>query len=75
MIYLLHCRRGDIVKRRSARRHKDNNFIVSDGSKEHGDYTVEDYEDFISNGMTNNERIDAVEYYESFLSAQNGDEG
>ena len=34
------------MKRRSARRHKDNNFIVSDGSKEHGDYTVEDYEDF-----------------------------
>ena len=42
---------------------------------EHGDYDTEDYADFISNGMTNNEKIDALEYYETFLSPQNGDEG
>ena len=42
---------------------------------EHGEYDSADYADFISNGMTNNEKIDALEYYETFLSPQNGDEG
>lgn len=53
-------------KKRSAGKH-DNDFVVSDGSKSHGDYGTDDYSEFISNGMTNNERIDALEYYEQFL--------
>ncbi|MBQ9461359.1 MAG: hypothetical protein IJU51_05500 [Clostridia bacterium] len=63
------------MKRRKMPEPQDENFILSDGSMEHGDYNAEDYADFISNGMTNNEKIDALEYYETFLSPQNGDEG
>ena len=63
------------MKRRKRAGRQDENFILSDGTMEHGDYDTEDYADFISNGMTNNEKIDALEYYETFLSPQNGDEG
>ena len=53
-------------KKKSVKKH-ENDFVVSDGSRSHGEYGTDEYGNFISNGMTNNEKIDAVEYFEEFL--------
>ena len=45
-------------------------FNIRDGSQkpEKSDYDAEDYVNFISNGMADNEKIDAVDYFENFLT-------
>lgn len=57
-----------LKKRKSVRKERD--FTVSDGTMEHGEYDAGDYAEFISNGMTNNEKVEAVEYFETFLNEQ-----
>ncbi len=55
-------------KRRKARGQHDTDFVVSDGSMGNRDYGTEDYTDFLSNGRTNNEKVEAQEYFETFLN-------
>ena len=55
------------MKKKKSVKNPEKDFVVSDGSRTHGEYGVDAYGDFISNGMTNNEKIDAVEYFEQFL--------
>lgn len=46
-------------------------FEIYDGSgisSDREDYSAESYLNFVSNGMTNNEKIDACDYYEEFLN-------
>ncbi len=50
---------------------KDNTpFYQSDGSHTNDDdpYCVDEYMDFVSNGRTDNERVEAQEYYNDYLS-------
>ncbi len=55
------------MKKKSSVKKHGHDFVVSDGSRSHGEYNSDDYREFISNGMTNNEKIDAHEYFEQFL--------
>ena len=41
--------------------------MISDGTRQNRSYGSEDYREFLSNGHTNNEHIEAREYYETFL--------
>ena len=41
--------------------------MISDGSADDFRYGVNEYGDFISNGMTDNEKVEAQEYFERFL--------
>ena len=45
-------------------------FNIRDGSQkpEKIRYNADDYVNFISNGMSDNEKIDAVDYFENFLT-------
>ena len=45
-------------------------FNIRDGSQkpEKIRYDTDDYVNFISNGMSDNEKIDAVDYFENFLT-------
>ena len=40
---------------------------ISDGSTSPAGYDTEDYTDFLSNGNTDNEKIEAGEYRDRFL--------
>lgn len=55
------------MKKKKKQHVRSEEFQVYDGSHSREDYDAGDYADFISNGMTNNEKIDAVEYFEEFL--------
>lgn len=60
--------------RKPEKKNKQNapqNFCVADGSQisfEEENYTSDDYVNFLSNGMADNEKIDAVDYFEEFLT-------
>ena len=45
----------------------DGSFEISDGSMPHGLYDTDDYSRFLSNGKTDNEKIEAEEYRDRFL--------
>ena len=51
-------------------------FNIRDGSQkpEKSDYDAEDYVNFISNGMADNEKINAVDYFENFLTENTADD-
>jgi len=51
-------------------------FDIRDGSQkpEKINYNAEDYVNFISNGMADNEKIDAVDYFENFLTENTDDD-
>ena len=51
-------------------------FNIRDGSQkpEKIRYDSNDYLNFISNGMADNEKIDAVDYFENFLTESTNDE-
>lgn len=44
-----------------------NSLEISDGSMSGKDYDAKSYSEFLSNGRTNNEKIEAEEYFDSFL--------
>lgn len=47
------------------------NFYISDNSDLSDEaYSVDDYMNFVSNGMSDNEKIDAYNYFECFLDEQ-----
>ena len=48
----------------------ENPFYKSDGSWTDDDdlYCVDEYVDFVSNGITDNEKVEAQEYYDDYLS-------
>ncbi len=43
-------------------------FLISDGSGRNTAYDADDYCEFLSNGRTNNEKVEAEEYYDRFLN-------
>ena len=45
----------------------EESFVISDGTRQNRSYGSEDYREFLSNAHTNNEHIEASEYYETFL--------
>ncbi len=49
---------------------KAKDFYPSDGSHENdrNPYSAGEYTNFLSNGMTDNEKVEAQEYYEDYLS-------
>ena len=51
-------------------------FNIRDGSQkpEKIRYDSNDYLNFVSNGMADNEKIDAVDYFENFLTESTNDE-
>ena len=51
-------------------------FNIHDGSQkpEKIRYDSNDYLNFVSNGMADNEKIDAVDYFENFLTESTNDE-
>ncbi len=53
--------------KRKKRHEPQKNFMISDGSADDFRYGVNEYGDFISNGMTDNEKVEAQEYFERFL--------
>lgn len=63
------------MKRKTGRQELPDRFIISDGSLNFdGEYGTGDYLNFVSNGMTNNERIDAVDYFDEFLKEDTKDD-
>ena len=58
-------------KKKISREINDQLFDGSGISYENSRYGVGDYSAFISNGMTDNEHIDAVDYYDEFLDEGN----
>lgn len=54
-------------KKGSAPVSSDGSFEISDGSTSSDDYDAGDYSKFLSNGRTNNEKVEAEEYYDRFL--------
>jgi hypothetical protein len=65
---------GELLKKsnKNISQEKDGQLFDGSGiSYENSRYGVEDYTAFISNGMTNNEHIDAVDYYDEFLDEGN----
>lgn len=53
------------------------NFYVCDGSQisfEEESYGTDDYLNFLSNGMADNEKVEAVDYFEEFLSENTEDD-
>ncbi|MBQ3886656.1 MAG: hypothetical protein VZR73_01230 [Acutalibacteraceae bacterium] len=54
-------------KHRKVRQSSEIPPMISDGSQPSRDYGTQDYTDFLSNGHTNNEKVEAIEYFESFL--------
>ncbi len=47
---------------------KNRSFDIRDGSQDTALYGVDDYMHFVSNGMADNEKIEAADYFEQFLS-------
>lgn len=53
------------------------NFYICDGSEisfEETEYGTDDYLNFVSNGTADNEKIEAVDYFEEFLSENTHDD-
>lgn len=62
------------MMKRKKRDFKPVDFGIYDGSgiaQDEDDFGTDSYLDFVSNGGTNNERIDAYDYYDAFLD-ENG---
>ncbi len=62
------------MKRKRKKRNDYDGLYIFDGSGislDNEEYGVDNYMSFVSNGMTNNERIDAVDYYDEFLDENN----
>ena len=51
-------------------------FNIRDGSQkpEKMHYNTNDYLNFVSNGMADNEKIEAVDYFENFLTENTDDD-
>ncbi len=65
------------VKDKKTKRNHPQNFDVCDGSgisMEEEVYGTDDYLNFLSNGTADNEKIDAVDYFEEFLSENTQDD-
>lgn len=58
------------MRKRKSAGHNAREFYQSDGSHSSTSepYYANDYTDFLSNGMTDNEKVEAEEYYEDYLS-------
>ncbi len=54
-------------KRRTPPVSSEDGFEISDGSMQKGLYDTDDYTSFLSNGNTDNEKIEAEEYRDRFL--------
>jgi|GEM_PF-4155414 len=59
-----------MIKKKKNAKQKDNDYILSDGSLGRSDYGTEDYCDFLSSGFTDNEKVEAQEYFEAYLDPQ-----
>ena len=53
-----------------------NPFNIRDGSQkpEKSRYDTDDYINFVSNGMADNEKIEAADYFENFLTESTDDD-
>lgn len=65
------------MKEKKTKLNAPKNFYVCDGSGksfETDNYNNADYLNFLSNGMADNEKIEAVDYFEEFLSEDTSDD-
>ena len=65
------------MKEKKTKLNTPKDFYTCDGSGEsfeESNYNNADYLNFLSNGMADNEKIEAVDYFEAFLSEDTSDD-